>query len=119
MPDVAQISAVNLNPFTDIVARDWLAASLWKEESPDSNTEYLLLGDGPFAATELADFLRRNEISILFDKEEVDEEEESQAAIWECVLLPSPPCVVFGWENVLDTSEYQSLTSDLACGEKP
>ena len=103
-----------LNPFTDIAARDWLSNVLWTENPPDLETEYLLLGDRPFAAAELSDFLRRHDIDILFN-----DEEEPEPAKWDSIWLPRPPCVVLGRENVFDTSEFQSLVSGSGCGEEP
>tara|TARA_B110001469_G_C9614749_1_gene305976 strand:- start:114 stop:1652 length:1539 start_codon:yes stop_codon:yes gene_type:complete len=107
----------NTNPFSDIVARDWLANALWKNEQPELDAPLILIGDGPFEALEFAQFLNRNELDCSLSGVQ-SSENPLDTVFWPYISSINPPIIVIGSENFREL-ELLSLLSDTLCGDSP
>ena len=110
-------SKVNTNPFSDIKARDWLANALWKDELPELENRFILMGDGPFESTELAQFLTKYEIECEITGEVIENTPEEYSHF---TYLTSrlPQIVVTGFKN-LQFHQILSLAHDRYCRDSP
>lgn len=108
-----------INPFTHVTARDWLAAAMWGKSPPMFPSFCLLIGDGPFEATELARFLQRHEIGSSVNGIHYGEDGKEPTPTrpwWRISFDNAPPIAVVGEQNAM-TSELRCLLADITCKE--
>jgi hypothetical protein len=127
LPKIMETGVVgnNTNPFSNIIARDWLASQLWSKNPPDTRINGVLncflIGDGPFEATELARFLQRYKINCVVRELSFDPDggEPDSSDAWQYLCFSDTrPVFVLGEKNI-DTPELRFLLLDKACQEKP
>ena len=111
-------SKVNTNPFTDIKARDWLANLLWKEEQPHLDNQLILMGDGPFEASELASFLSMYEIECNVTGEVIDNDPDEYSH-FTFIASRLQPIIVTGHKNFHLHQLFSLTRDDKYCRHNP
>jgi hypothetical protein len=98
--EASEASQQTLEPFSTIEGRDWMAERILDPNERNYKSPILLMGDGPFEARELAEFLHRFDISVYLENlAPPDSSSEENWEGWCCFGSIYTPVVVLGKQN--------------------